>query len=95
MRLHTSAGFQMRIARQVYFQVHVPAQLPGELCAAFPLTGKIGESRSGIPNTGVDDRVIFYISVHFIKDYDKNYSYDQETLQGVSESGVVTFAKTR
>jgi len=54
-----------------------------------------GTIHRGIPNTGEDDRVLFYISVHFIKDYDKNYPYEQESLQGVSESGVVTFEKTR
>jgi hypothetical protein len=54
-----------------------------------------GTIHRGIPNTGEHDRVVFYISVHFIKDYDENYPYEQESLQGVSESGVATFEKTR
>ena len=48
-----------------------------------------GTIHRGIPNTGDDDRVVFYISVHFIKDYDKNYPYDSESLQ-YSESTVTT-----
>jgi hypothetical protein len=54
-----------------------------------------GTIHRGIPNTGEDDRVVFYISVHFIKDYEKNYPYEHESLEGVSESDVVTFEKTR
>jgi hypothetical protein len=54
-----------------------------------------GTIHRGIPNTGDDDRVVFYISVHFIKDYDKNYPYEHESLEGISETGAVTFEKTR
>lgn len=32
-----------------------------------------GTIHRGVPNTGKDHRVTFYISVHFIKDYEKNY----------------------
>ena len=54
-----------------------------------------GTIHRGVPNTGDEDRVVFYISVHFIKDYEKNYPYEHESLEGVSESDVVTFEKTR
>jgi len=39
-----------------------------------------GTIHRGIPNTGKGDRVVFYISVHFIKDYDKNYPYRSYSL---------------
>lgn len=48
-----------------------------------------GTIHRGIPNTGEDDRIVFYMSVHFIKDYEKNYPYDSESLQ-TSESVVGT-----
>lgn len=48
-----------------------------------------GTIHRGIPNTGEDQRITFYISVHFIKDYEKNYPYDSDSLQA-SESSVVT-----
>ena len=48
-----------------------------------------GTIHRGVPNTGEDQRVTFYISVHYIKDYDKNYPYDSDSLQE-PEHGVVT-----
>ncbi|MBI3653648.1 MAG: hypothetical protein HY231_21665 [Acidobacteria bacterium] len=51
-----------------------------------------GTIHRGIANTGEDPRIAFYLSVHFIKDYEKNYPYNSESLQG-SEAGVATFWK--
>lgn len=48
-----------------------------------------GTIHRGVPNTGEDQRITFYISVHFIKDYEKNYPYDSDSLQE-PEHGVVT-----
>ena len=47
-----------------------------------------GTIHRGIANTGRDHRVAFYITVHFIKDYEKNYPY---RVAGLSEPGVATF----
>jgi hypothetical protein len=49
-----------------------------------------GTIHRGIPNTGEDDRVVFYISVHFIKDYENNYPYDADSLHDY-EPSVTTF----
>jgi hypothetical protein len=54
-----------------------------------------GTIHRGIPNGGNDDRVIFFISVHFIKNYERSYPYEHESLEGVAETGIATFAKTR
>lgn len=54
-----------------------------------------GTIHRGIPNGGADHRVVFYISVHFIKNYEKNYPYEHESLEGVVEAGIATFGKTR
>jgi hypothetical protein len=51
-----------------------------------------GTIHRGIPNTGDDHRIGFYISVHFIKDYAKNYPY-QNT--GVYEPSIAVFGTTR
>ena len=48
-----------------------------------------GTIHRGIANTGPDDRVAFYISVHFIQDYEANYPY--AATEG-SEQGVAYFA---
>jgi hypothetical protein len=45
-----------------------------------------GTIHRGIPNTGKEHRVAFYISVHFIKNYDKHYPYDAESLHGFESS---------
>jgi hypothetical protein len=45
-----------------------------------------GTIHRGIPNTGKEHRVAFYISVHFIKNYDKHYPYDAESLHGLESS---------
>lgn len=51
-----------------------------------------GTIHRGIANTGGDDRIAFYISVHFIQDYEANYPYDQTDI---SESGVAYFENQR
>lgn len=51
-----------------------------------------GTIHRGVPNTGEDHRVMFYISVHFIKDYEKNYPYDSDSMQA-SESSVEEFGE--
>ena len=47
-----------------------------------------GTIHRGIPNTGRDHRIAFYITVHFIKDYEENYPYKVARL---FESSVATF----
>lgn len=49
-----------------------------------------GTIHRGISNTGEEDRVAFFISVHFIKDYEKNYPYDSYSLRS-SERSVESF----
>ena len=45
-----------------------------------------GTIHRGVPNTGDDDRVAFFISVHFIKDYEKNYPYRSFSLNRYERS---------
>jgi hypothetical protein len=40
-----------------------------------------GTIHRGIRNVGEVDRIAFFISVHFIKDYEKNYPYRSESLR--------------
>jgi hypothetical protein len=47
-----------------------------------------GTIHRGIPNSGNDHRIGFYISVHFITDYAKNYPYENT---GLYEGGVAVF----
>ncbi len=47
-----------------------------------------GTIHRGIPNTGDSDRIGFYVSVNFIKDYAANYPYERDT--GL-EASIVTF----
>jgi len=49
-----------------------------------------GTIHRGIRNTGKDHRVAFFISVHFIKDYEKNYPYDSDSLRA-SEPSIESF----
>lgn len=49
-----------------------------------------GTIHRGITNTGEEDRVGFFISVHFIKDYEKNYPYRSYSLRS-SERSVESF----
>ena len=49
-----------------------------------------GTIHRGITNTGEEDRVAFFISVHFIKDYDKSYPYHSYSLRS-SERSVEAF----
>ena len=51
-----------------------------------------GTIHRGIPNTGKEHRVTFYISVHFIKNYEKNYPYDAESMHGF-EPSIAIFGK--
>jgi hypothetical protein len=45
-----------------------------------------GTIHRGVPNTGDEDRVAFFISVHFIKDYEKNYPYRSFSLNRYERS---------
>ena len=45
-----------------------------------------GTIHRGIRNVGEDDRIAFFISVHFIKDYEKNYPYRSESLRRYESS---------
>lgn len=49
-----------------------------------------GTIHRGIRNTGEEDRVTFFLSVHFIKDYEKSYPYKSASLQR-SERSVESF----
>jgi len=51
-----------------------------------------GTIHRGVPNTGREHRIAFFLSVHFIKDYDKNYPYKSHGLES-SEPGVAIFGK--
>ena len=50
-----------------------------------------GTIHRGVANTGPDHRIAFYVSVHFIKDYD-NYPYYRDTD---SEAGIAFFDSSR
>ena len=45
-----------------------------------------GTIHRGVPNSGNEDRVAFFISVHFIKDYEKNYPYRSFSLNRYERS---------
>lgn len=47
-----------------------------------------GTIHRGIPNAGAEDRIGFYVSMNFIRDYEKNYPYERD--DGL-ETGIVTF----
>lgn len=51
---------------------------------------KRGTIHRGIPNRSGDHRIVFYISIHFIKDYERNYPYDADSYQG-TEADVEIF----
>lgn len=51
-----------------------------------------GTIHRGIPNAGSTDRIVFYISVHFIKNYKWNYPYHSDSYDG-TESGVEVFGE--
>jgi hypothetical protein len=52
------------------------------------LTMGRGTIHRGIPNAGNDDRIAFYISLHYIKDYDANYPYTDASME---EGGIANF----
>jgi hypothetical protein len=45
-----------------------------------------GTIHRGVPNTGEEDRIAFFISVHFIKDYARNYPYRSFSLNRYERS---------
>lgn len=49
-----------------------------------------GTIHRGVANTGTEDRIAFFISVHFIRDYQKNYPYRSYSLNRY-ERGVESF----
>jgi hypothetical protein len=51
-----------------------------------------GTIHRGISNSGDDHRIGFYISVHFIKDYAKNYPYQDTSIY---EPSIAVFGTTR